>query len=221
MLAPVTPTTKPWVYKRLVRDDADLVGLLAYGLYKKRKTEIAEELRNQGKEEQAIENELAHFHDQVVTGDVEIQRYRNDGHALLDVVIKNAQKEAHEQCAARLAQMQDEHTKAIAALESNHNKKIQDANKAHQKAIQEAKKSAIDTLAKTAKSAQEENKSRTWRFFVWLFSGVPGTAATFFLTIIMLGLFAFFAPSSMKDQITGWAAKTLLNVDIPAKPANP
>lgn len=93
--------TKPqWVYKKIVKDDRDFVGLIAYGLYKKRKSELANNYRKKGLSEAEITSKLKEFHDQEVQGNDALDSYRSRAESLLnDMLLKSqmsAKREAFE-----------------------------------------------------------------------------------------------------------------------------
>lgn len=78
---------KLWVYKRLVTSDDDVVGLVAYGFYKSRKTELADGYRRKGLDEATISQKLKEFHDQVVSGNGEVEQYRQRAELYLDSLL--------------------------------------------------------------------------------------------------------------------------------------
>lgn len=89
-----------WVYKKIVKNDKDFVGLIAYGLYKRRKSELAGTYRKSGISEDEITKKLKDFHDQEVQGNSALEAYRHSAERLLsDMLTKNheaAKQEAFE-----------------------------------------------------------------------------------------------------------------------------
>lgn len=91
-----------WVYKRLVTSDADVVGLIAYGFYKHRKSELADGYRRQGLDEAAIAQKLREFHDQVVSGNGEVDQYRRRAEQYLDRILADTHKLAQDEAINRV-----------------------------------------------------------------------------------------------------------------------
>lgn len=76
------------------------MGLIAYGLYKRRKSELADGYRKNSLDEAEITRRLKTFHDQEVQGNGALDGYRSSAERLLDdMLIKtydNAKREALE-----------------------------------------------------------------------------------------------------------------------------
>lgn len=93
---------KQWVYRRLVTSDADVVGLIAYGFYKHRKSELADGYRKQGLDETSTAQKLREFHDQVVSGNGEVDQYRRRAEQYLDRILADTHKHALEEAIDRV-----------------------------------------------------------------------------------------------------------------------
>ncbi|WP_156507146.1 hypothetical protein [Comamonas thiooxydans] len=185
---------RPWVYKRLVRQDNDFVGLIAYSLYKKRKTEIAESHRNNGEGEDVIVLKLREYHDQVVVGDNEIERFRSDATALLNGLLNNVTSD-----------LQKGHQQAVQEIGVKHEKALKDARGSHEKALREAKKQAIDDVSKSAKQAKQGLGVRD-RCVSWLLDGVQTTLAGVLVTVVSFGAVSLLTSDNWKAEM---AAKTV------------
>lgn len=81
---------RQWVYSRLVQGRDDMLGLIAYGLYKARKSELAESYRRNGLTEEVIVQKLREFHDQTVHGNGALEQYRGAATRYLDDLLKDA-----------------------------------------------------------------------------------------------------------------------------------
>lgn len=88
---------KQWVFKKLVKREDDFVGLIAYGLYKQRKTEIAESLRKKRTPESEIETRLKSFHEQEVQGNGALEVYRTRAERLVEVMFEATYKSAKQE----------------------------------------------------------------------------------------------------------------------------
>lgn len=65
-----------YIYKQLVENESDLIGHIAYSLYKSDKIQYIENFKNKHNVEDLEESDLAHFHD-VSNMESSIKRYRN------------------------------------------------------------------------------------------------------------------------------------------------
>lgn len=169
---------KQWVYKRLVNGDNDFVGLIAYGVYKRRKTELAERHRADGCSEAEIEEKIAVFHDQVVTGNEDIERYRRDASAMLGGLINQTQEELRADYGRQCAAMEKKHAAAEA----------------------KAKKQWIDDLSKGAKWAKQTIPLRD-RVASWLMDGLQTTIAGIVVTILGFGIMSAFTSDNLKAEM--------------------
>lgn len=101
MVTKKTPK-RQWVYKRLVTSDADVVGLIAYGFYKNRKSELADGYRKQGLDEAGIAQKLREFHDQVVSGNGEVDQYKRRAEQYLDRILADTHRHARAEAIDRV-----------------------------------------------------------------------------------------------------------------------
>lgn len=69
-----------YIYKKLVNDEADMIGHIAYSLYKKHKIEYIDKMKNEGKE--LTDEELKPFND-ISSVDSSIQSYRKQAEIIL------------------------------------------------------------------------------------------------------------------------------------------
>lgn len=85
-----------FIYKELVNDKDDIVGHIAYSLYKSDKIKYIEKFKAENGVEDLTEDDLKHFHD-VSTIDTSISRYRNTAIDLLQDFSNNIISEQVEQ----------------------------------------------------------------------------------------------------------------------------
>lgn len=76
-----------YIYKKLVNSEDDLIGLIAYGIYKKHKIEFIEQIQEEYKREPTDEECSSFFISS--TTDSQIIKYRNDASSLLSEVVAN------------------------------------------------------------------------------------------------------------------------------------
>lgn len=77
---------KSWVFKKLVNDDKDFVGLVAYGFYKFDKSVYAEQLEGQGKPQREIDKALNQMHTQIVSTPSMLDSYRDKATQFIQVL---------------------------------------------------------------------------------------------------------------------------------------
>ena len=185
------------MYKCLVQGDDDFVGLIAYSLYKKRKTGLAEQHRADNCTEDEIKTKINEYHDMVVTGQDEILRFRSDAKRLLeDMLSKYAQE-----------------------IKQEAEKKRTELITSHKKELEKSKKQLVDSLARTAIDAKQNNLNWLKRLGLWLFSGVPSAAATILLTVMVLGGLAIFAEPGEKGKFASSVVNKAAGEDL-VKPAS-
>ena len=105
-----------FIYKSLVNDPNDIVGHVAYSLYKAEKIEFIEAFKKDHDGAEPTDDDLDHFHrSSSVSGSVE--RYRLSANNMLSVmlenVISNASKEIEQQYYMRQKEMIEEAIKPI------------------------------------------------------------------------------------------------------------
>lgn len=91
-------TTPPrrWVFEELVKDENDFIGLIAYGLYKHKKHELAIYYKSQDRSDEQIALELRKFQEQSLVGDRDIETWRANATSLLATVIEEEKRVALE-----------------------------------------------------------------------------------------------------------------------------
>jgi len=162
---------KKWVFDLLVKDQNDTLGLLAYAIYKHRKSGVAKGMRQAGRKEEDIKQAMKNFHDMAVDGGDQLNDYKKEAVRLLDVLEQKLTE-----------QMNKQHTKEITQKRNEIFKKIQHY------------------------SINEQSYGR--RLWNWLIGEIPKAIASFILTIMLLGLAAWFAPESTKKIIIEGLLKT-------------
>jgi hypothetical protein len=200
----VTNNAKKWVFRLLVKDDKDIVGLLAYSLYKHRKNEIAEGHRSRGVPEAEISQKLSAFHDESTVGATAIDQFRERGNNILAEVVAQAENRRN---AA--------HQAALDALKKDHAKELL---KCRKEAMAEIAAAAATKVAKTHWAKKT---------LLWLVSGIPGAVSTVVLVVVIYGVMAILAGEEKRNAMAASGLNTLLGekavapIDPAAGPATP
>ncbi len=171
--------TKKWVFDSLVKDSSDVTGLLAYALYKHRKSNLAKAMREQGKSEEEIAAAMQFFHTQTITGVNHLQAYEKEALSLLDEIEKKIREPIVEKISL-------ENRKEIERLKSEH--------------IKELKKQKVNISRKFEQFKVEEEQLKEW-----LLSSARKYVGNAFGNLIVLiflaGLILFLSPSTLKEII--------------------
>lgn len=80
-----------YIYEKLVKSDDDLIGLIAYGIYKKHKIEYIEDIKKKYDREPTQEECDSFFISSTTTS--QLDKYTNDAESLLSDVVANTQTE--------------------------------------------------------------------------------------------------------------------------------
>lgn len=212
---------KRWVFQKLVKkmDDGsvDVLGLVAYALYKAKKDEVATALREQGKPEAEIEQRLQEFHDNTLISDKEHENLRTMAENIIAKALQDslgAMESALEaQVKAERERLNADHDSACKKLQKEH-----DIFEKKQKAIRnQMRKEEIDKLRVAV-----ENSSVTSRFSrsaKWLWDGFAGLFATILTGILILGLMSYFGDANTKSamliNVMKWLISTSTNNPLP------
>lgn len=194
-------SAKKWVFQELVKPgngELNVIGLVAYSLYKAKKDSLASELHKQGDPEEEIQRRLDEFHDNVSLNKAEKDDLILKAKLLIDNAINTPYQKLvdnlNEQVETQLKKLNDD--KAKFELECDkERKKIQN---------QEANK-----LKKAASSFQ---KPSLWiRFFQWVGGGFAGVFATIITGIIIMGLLTYNGSPEDRAATVERGAKWILN----------
>lgn len=116
-----------WVFEEIVEDDKDIIGLVAYALYKQRKHTLGVSLREQGKDEDLIREELKSFHNQALQSN-SLDDYRARGKIFLDEIVHSIEEEFSKE--RRL--LEEQTKKRLSAEKSKILKDIENYQRANQ-----------------------------------------------------------------------------------------
>lgn len=127
------------IFTRLVQDDPDFVGMVAYALYKKQKIEWIRQFASQNGGREPSEQELGPFHD-LSNMQSMIDSYRNQAVDLLDEFLDFALADKVEQIRQELMkeaslQLQQAHQQAVEQTCTHLSNALQQSQEKHQTAV--------------------------------------------------------------------------------------
>jgi len=165
---------KRWVFKAIVEDDEDAVGLIGYALYKCKKHALATTLREQGVLETKIKTEVQTFHDQFLRND-SVEEYRNKATHYLDQVYSQFENKIQEKYRGEKAQLE----------------------KQLEKDLKKFKRDFINSV----KEYDVTNKPWHSKLWAFLISGIPGVTSSFLIFCVLVGGAVFFVSEERREEI--------------------
>lgn len=206
---PEKGANKVWVFRRLTQSNSstapDVVGLIAYSLYKAKKDELAINLRKQGKSESEIDQKLDEYHELTASSDTEIQDLKAKAISVLEKAIEASYQ----------------------SLERQLNKKIDAEMKIYRRVEESLQKDHEVRRKKELKKLHDAIEYYTvppwWvSFGKWFISGFPGVIATIIAGIIIYGGFVVFGPEKTRQdvqrQVLSWVLDSTTTVSMPKTP---
>ncbi|MCU7974892.1 hypothetical protein L5M43_06310 [Shewanella sp. SW36] len=205
-------TEKKWVYSELVQHDNDVLGIVAYALYKKEKHETATQYRKQGKNEDYIAEQISAFHDQVASVATRQDGYRERAKQVLSATVGLAIEKG-------LDQLNEQYTKLEAGINSQ--QKALDTKQAElkkreqsfdltveQKVKKEITKVRKEEQSKLARASQNLIQVSIFRRTVfWVLNGFSGIVATTITGIAILTFAAYTADEATQKSLLQDVAK--------------
>lgn len=182
--------TNKWVFEVLVRGDEDLEGLIAYGLYKVRKSELAKSLRKDGATEDIIKERIKNCHDEILSSPYEQKKLNDTAAALLNVMKTNIKLQAENEAQGKTSQLARKYEQDLAAHKKDEQKRIDKAVKADR----------TEWIKKVEKT-QLDNHHILMRWFLYAWSGVPSAVATFLgYALFTFFLIVVFTPAEKREE---------------------
>lgn len=201
MNAPASP--KKWVFTEIIAYEQDVLGLIAYALYKKDKHDTAVSLRQQGYDEPSIEKQLNDFHNQIATIPQRQEHYKNQASDVLNgtvgLMMETSFVKKKEELTAEWRQLDEKNLQLEERknnLESTIKKQVDEKVK---KARIEIHKEELNKLAQAGKNAVLP-KLHT-RAFLWLWSGFSGVFATIAVGWLLYSIAANNASPETKQKL--------------------
>lgn len=149
---------KKWVFKELVKDDRDFVGLLAYAMYKHKKHTLASTLRDKGNTESIIVQRIQDFHDNALDSN-SLKVYQEEAKTYLNSLIANIEQE-------HKVRFEKEKNRLETKLKND---------------LKTQKKELIDNISKY----KAQDTGWPYRVFVWILSGMPSAVAAIIITLVV------------------------------------
>lgn len=212
--------SKKWVFKELVKNDKDPIGLIAYSLYKCEKNKKATSLKEEGLSQDEIKKRLDDF-----------QSYIVDSSKILSGFTKEAEQVISDSIAVVKKKMEDEYVERYSTVEK-HAKEFQ--RKRKELEIREEKLGKLEKKEKNKiikkirqeecnkiKSAAIEHTQSHWfkRSLWWVWSGFASVTAVF---IICGVFFLYIGITSSEAEKTSLRSKlSLFLVESVTKPPFP
>lgn len=196
---------KKWVFTELVKNPNNIEQLISYAVYKGFKDEKAQSLRNEGKSDAEIDEELAKYHDHCLGSKKQLDVFRDKAKETLQGYVKAANSGLQVRVDEALRQYESDRKKEIAALE----KKAREAEKSALKLLMEGADKYSKQIKKPA-GFFEHIAFYGLAFGKFMFSGVPKLIATAISIGFIFAIWGFFNG----DAITGLRSGLYKMVDI-------
>lgn len=201
---------KKWVFTELVKDPNNIEQLISYTIYKGFKDEKAQSLRNVGKSDTEIDEELARYHDHCLSSKKQLDVFRDKAKAILQGYVEAVNSGLQARNNEALVKYESDRKKEIAALE----KKIRDAERAALRLLMEG----ADKYSKQIKKPVGVIEHITFyslSFAKFMFSGVPKLIATAVSIGFIFAIWGVFNG----DAITGLrnGLYKIVDIAVPAK----
>ncbi|CAH1592703.1 hypothetical protein DC915_RS03285 [Vibrio parahaemolyticus] len=210
-----------WVFQKLVKKPTDgsldLIGYIAYALYKAKKDELATNLRESNTPEDIIDRRLKEFHDNTLLTPRECDSLRENAEQILNSGIDAALSSLEETLNNDMTIAIDKVKNDFARKESQLQKERTEFEKKRQSTRTALRKEESRKLLAAAKEAVLPTKRE--RVIDWVLNGFSGIVATFILGVIVFGGAAMFSSQETKQQllenVVRWAANTSTSNPFP------
>ncbi|MEH6671360.1 hypothetical protein [Halopseudomonas sp.] len=183
---------KKWVFATLVKNDRDTVGLIAYALYKHKKHTLATSLRDDGKDEAFIQQQVQTFHDQTLQNN-SLDDYREKATKFLADIFDQIEKD-----------VSVNHEKERVLLEKKYKKDLTNEQK---------------RLFQNIKNYQYDHRSKMDRLGAWLLSGVPSVVSSFLIASLLIGASVLTVSEEQRQAVLKSLWANYFGVDEPRSPA--
>ncbi|WP_067095559.1 hypothetical protein [Marinomonas atlantica] len=196
---------KVWVFERLVKNDQDAQGLLAYALYKYSKHSLALSLRSEGVSEPEIDKRVKNFHDDQIAS-YQLSTYKDRADVYLDAMIKQVEADSAKHYAAEIQVLKKQHATEIQTLKSQHKKGLEKAER---------------DLLKNVIRFREDKRTTLSKFGFWLLSGVPSALAALIVTAIFYVVMFFVVQEQTKKDVLLEGMQKISGMELETKKETP
>lgn len=179
---------KQWVFEKLVTDPhKGVVGLIAYALYKARKHEVASSLRESGRSEEEIKEQVDSYHESVVNSPSTLSDFKSNASRLLDDVTAQLEQGIAEHYQKQLERKDRDYTEAVERLKREYEKKLN----------REVKKGMHEFVKKIHAAPV---RPKTIRALCWIWNGFSGVFAATLLAMMIGGIVYHSLPAEQKNE---------------------
>ncbi|MCS6237122.1 hypothetical protein G3495_18710 [Shewanella baltica] len=212
--------SKKWVFSELVQHDKDVLGIVAYALYKKDKHDTASSMRSSGSGEEQIEDKIRTYHDQVASVESMQSGYRSRAQNVLkETIFKTASGLIEEKMSQLEVMLSKVEKQSIVCNELQIKLEQDSLIKIDKKVAQEKTKLRKELLAELSLASQKITKpSIPRRAFSWILGGFSGLAATVLSGIVLFGIAGLIADDKTKSSLRESLVRQLLTLgtsDVP------
>ncbi|TOE63745.1 hypothetical protein CGJ39_14135 [Vibrio parahaemolyticus] len=192
---------KKWVFRELVKDNRDYLGLMSYALYKHEKDETANGLRENGASDDKVEQTLKDFHDQVLMSPARLGAYKQRAAGLIDTAIKSSTDKLEAQYNELQEQLKREYVSQHKKLE----KQKADLD-LREKGLKKLEGKIRTEVVNTIKSSAQEYQKPHFVVGIlkWLGSGFSGVVASVLVMVLTLGVLTMGDPESKHQLAVGF-----------------
>lgn len=196
---------KKWVFDELVEHpEEDVIGLIAYAVYKSAKADCAKGTRESGASEQEVEAAVFSFHESVVNSKSQLEGYRKQARVIVDEFSKAISNELREEYQKELDSILSDQKNEVDVLLK---RQVEEREKHSQNLAEEREKAVCEFISKVKNSPEE----KAWvRGVKWQWNGFSGVFAAVISTIVVGGLLYLTVPAEervrwFQGYITNWA----------------
>jgi hypothetical protein len=197
---------KRWVFRELVSNNQDYLGLMAYALYKHEKDETANGLRAEGKQDADVETALRAFHDQVLMSPARLESYKKQAASLVDVAIQRSTNAVEAAYQNKQRELESDYNKKQTELENLKEKLEKEDSKKKQK----LKTEIINDIKGCVSDYKKPHF--TMRSLMWIWGGFSGVIASVSVMVITFLILAIFSDPNSKHQIVANFFQNLLRL---------
>lgn len=194
-----------WVFQALTQndkanaDDINIVGLMAYSLYKAKKSQLATSLHDDGITQRVITNRLKLYHDNLLMSESDLDDLRKQAKD----IFSEAVNKPYDKLAAELNK-QLEIERQLLDNERTQFRKDRDL------IIEGIRAEELNKIQAAAASYKKPSALR--RFWNWLAGGFAGIFATILTAIVIFGLMVITSPEDDKAIVIEHSVKSLMKI---------
>ncbi|MCD9491729.1 hypothetical protein GLP30_13470 [Photobacterium phosphoreum] len=207
-----------WVFQALVLSKDDIIGYLAYSLYKFKKDELATFLRKSGVLEPQIKQRLHDFHDNALVSQNTLNEYRDLAEKILLNINNNTEKEIKKQLEKNNIKNNIKNKK----LFKNSMLSVSNKERDIERIIENRVNAEIDKIKSAAHTYQKP--ALFIRFLIWIRDGFSGVFATSILILLFYAYAGLIADDDTRKNLKQGVIKEFADLvsenPLPSRPSN-